>query len=430
MRCLLMFPGALIALALSGVALTSCGDDDVSASVVLQSDAPRAPADSAMTAGASEALGSFSADLYGELRGEPGNLVFSPYSAAIALAMTRAGATGDTLSQMSAVLHADEAGDLDAGLNAIDQSLATRPGEYRWFDKTVELELATANQLFGQEDYPFTDTFLDRLATQYGAGMRLVDYIKETEAARDAINSWVSDQTKERIPELIAEGVLNSDTRLVLTNAIYLKAPWMNRFEADATKEEPFTRLDGSTVQAQMMRQSEQLRYAKGEGFEAVELPYIDGSLAMLVVVPDLGEFEAVEADFNAPALSRIVDDLKVAQVELGFPKFTFRTQASLKKALIAMGMPIAFEPGAADFSGMSPDGKNLFIQDVVHEAFIAVDEDGTEAAAATAVVVGRTSAPVDIVKLTADRPFLFFIRDNETGAVLFMGRVVDPAAK
>ena len=430
MRNLLLFPVGLIALTLSGAALSSCGGDDVAAAEVLKSDAPRAAADSAAIDGSAAALDLFAADLYDQLSTEDGNLVFSPYSAAIALAMTRAGAAGETLTQMSDVLHADEAGDLDAGLNAIDQALAKRPGEYRWFDKTVELELATANQLFGQVDYLFNDAFLDRLASQYGAGLRLVDYIKKTEEARESINTWVSDQTKERIPELIAEGVLNSDTRLVLTNAIYLKAPWMNRFDAEATKEEPFTRLDGSTVQAQMMRQSEQLRYTKGDGFEAVELPYIDGSLAMLVVVPEPGALPAFEADFDSPVLSRIVDALGPVQVELGFPKFTFRTQASLKDALIAMGMPVAFEGGLADFSAMSPDGKNLYIQDVVHEAFIAVDEDGTEAAAATAVVVGRTSAPVDIVKLTVDRPFLFFIRDNETGAILFMGRVVDPAAK
>lgn len=430
MRRLLLFPGALIALALSGAALTSCGGDEVSASEVLTSDAPRASADGAAIAPASDALGLFAAGLFGELKGEPGNLVFSPYSAAFALAMTREGAVEETLAQMSNVLHADTGGDLGAGLNAIDQALAARPGEYRWADKTVTLELATANQLFGQKEYPFHDPFLDRLASHYGAGMRLVDYIKETEAAREAINGWVSDQTKERIPELIAEGVLDSDTRLVLTNAIYLKAPWMHRFSADATKEEPFTRLDGSTVQAQMMHQSEQLRYAKGAGFQAVELPYVDGSLAMLVVVPDSGAFESFEADFDAGVLAGIVDGLQPVQVELGFPKFTFRTQASLKDALIAMGMPIAFEAGRADFSAMSADGKNLSIQDVVHEAFIAVDEDGTEAAAATAVIVGRTSAPADIVRLTVERPFLFFIRDNETGAILFMGRVVNPAVK
>lgn len=429
MRHHLLVPAALASFALATAGLLSaCGDDEASASELVMSEAPRASADPAAAQGAASALGLFSTDLYAILARTEGNLVFSPYSAAVALAMTRNGAAGETLDQMSAVLHADQAGDLDAGLNAIDQALATRPGEYKWFEKTVNLELATANRLWGQRGYPFHDAFLDTLAANYGAGMRLVDYIKATEDARRAINAWVSDQTRERIPELIPEGVLNSDTRLVLTNAIYLNAPWMHRFNKDATAPGPFTRLDGSTVEAQLMHLSEELRYAKGTGFQAVELPYVDGSLSMLVIVPDSGDFADFQSTFNADTLATIVSDLKTAQVKLGFPRFEYRTQASLKDALKEMGMPIAFEGGLADFSAMSPDGKNLFIQDVIHEAFIAVDEDGTEAAAATAVVVGRTSAPVDVVELTVDRPFLYAIRDNETGAILFLGRVTDPS--
>ncbi len=429
MRHQLLIPAALAALALAAAGLLSaCGDDEASASELVISTAPRASADPSAAGEAAAALGLFSTDLYAVLARTEGNLVFSPYSAAVALAMTRNGATAETLDQMSAVLHADQAGDLDAGLNAIDQALATRPGEYRWFDKTVNLELATANQLWGQRDYPFHDAFLDTLATKYGAGIRLVDYIKATEDARKAINAWVSDQTRERIPELIPDGVLNSDTRLVLTNAIYLNAPWMHRFNKDATAPGPFTRLDGSTVEAQLMRLSEELRFAKGSGYQAVELPYVDGSLSMLVIVPDAGEFADFQSAFNADTLETIVSDLKTAQVQLAFPRFEYRTQASLKDALKELGMPIAFEPNLADFSAMSPDGQTLYIQDVIHEAFIAVDEDGTEAAAATAVIVGDTSAPVDVVELTVDRPFLYAIRDNETGAILFLGRVVDPS--
>lgn len=429
MRHHLLVPVALAALALSAAALLSaCGDDEAPASELVMSKAPRTSADPAAANDAASALSLFSTDLYAILARTEGNLVFSPYSAAVALAMTRNGATGETLDQMSAVLHADQAGDLDAGLNAIDQALATRPGEYKWVDKTVNLELATANQLWGQRDYPFHDAFLDTLAANYGAGMRLVDYIKATEDARKAINAWISDQTRERIPELIAEGVLNSDTRLVLTNAIYLNAPWMHRFNKDSTSPGSFTRLDGSTVEAQLMRLSEELRFATGAGYQAVELPYIDGSLSMLVIVPDAGEFADFQSALSADTLETIVSDLKTAQVKLAFPRFEYRTQASLKDALKEMGMPIAFEPGLADFSAMSPDGKNLFIQDVIHEAFIAVDEDGTEAAAATAVVVGRTSAPQDTVELTVDRPFLYAIRDNDTGAILFLGRLTDPS--
>lgn len=421
---------AIAVLAFTATAiLSACGDDDAAASELVKSDAPRVAPDPAAARGAAAALDAFSLDLYGVLAREQGNLVFSPYSAAVALAMTRAGAAGETLDQMSAVLHTSQATDFDAGLNTIDQELATRAGEYRWIDKTVKLELATANQLWAQQDYPFHDAFLDRLAASYGAGVRLVDYIKATEASRKAINTWVSEQTRERIPELIPEGVITADTRLVLTNAIYLKAPWRHRFDKDATAPGPFTRLDGSTVQASMMHLGESLRYAEGKDYQAIELPYVDGSLAMLVIVPDPGRFETVQSSLDPASLEAIVGDLQAARVQLTFPKFEFRTQASLKDPLIELGMPIAFEGGRADFSAMSSEGRDLYIQDVIHEAFIAVDEDGTEAAAATAVIVGETAAPIKTVTLKVDRPFIFAIRDNDTGAILFLGRVLDPTS-
>lgn len=431
------------AVALLAVALAACGDDDtnggdptpgatgtaVTAPEVLLSSAPRTNPDQAAMSGASQALDQFGFDIYEILAREDGNIVFSPYSAAVALAMTRAGAAGETLEQMNAVLHADLAGDLDAGLNAIDQVLATRPGEYQWADKTVELDLATANQLWGQTGFPFHDAFLDQLAANYGAGLRLVDYIEAREDARAAINAWVAEQTRDRIPQLIPEGALTEDTRLVLTNAIYLNAPWMHRFSEDGTEPMPFTLPGGGTVDAEMMRLSARLSYVAGDGYEAVELPYADGSLAMVVIVPEAGEFEAFQSAFDSAALDEVLAGLDRIQVNLRFPKFEFRTQAGLKNALIELGMPIAFDEGAADFSGMSPQG-NIFIQDVLQEAFIAVDEHGTEAAAATAVIAGATSAPPEIVDLDVDRPFLFLIRDTETGATLFMGRVLDPTAE
>jgi serpin B len=332
---------------------------------------------------------------------------------------------------MSRVLHVTW-NDLDAGLNAIDQALAERPGEYEWFDKTVELELSTANQLWSQEGFPIHDAYLDVLAARYGAGMRLVDYIDAREEARQAINEWVSERTNERIPKLIAEGVLDEMTRLVLTNAVYLKAPWQHRFYED--EPGPFALLDGeSTVAVQMMSVGEQLRYAaggrpaSGTSYEAVELPYVDGSLAMVVVVPGQGDFQRFEEEFDSAVVQEILAGLAPVHVNLEMPKFEFRTQASLAGALKELGMPVAFED-AADFSRMSPEGQDLFIQDVVHEAFIAVDEQGTEAAAATAVIAGATSAPAEIVDLVIDRPFLFLLHDRETGAILFMGRVTNPA--
>jgi serpin B len=429
MRRAFVVPGLAAAVLAIGAPLASaCGDDRAAAADLVMSDAPRAQAEAAAAPGAAAALAGFATDLYAILAREDGNIVFSPYSAVVALAMTRAGAAGETLEQMDAVLRATEAGDLDAGLNAIDQALAQRPGRYQWGDRTVELELAMANQLWGQRDFEFHAAFLDRLAAQYGAGMRLVDYERAREDARKAINDWVAEQTKGRIPEIIGPGDLTVQTRLVLTNAIYLNAPWEHRFEKDATAPATFTRLDGSTVEAQMMRLSEALRYARGDGYQAVELPYVDGSLAMLVIVPDAGEFAAFETGLDAGTIDRVVDSLTIAQVRLGFPKFEFRLRSGLKEPLSEMGMPIAFDPDAADFSAMSPAGMDMFIQDVLHEAFIAVDEDGTEAAAATAVIAGITSMPGEIVDLDVDRPFIFLIRDNETGAILFLGRVLDPA--
>lgn len=428
-----LFGGIVAALAFTSMTvLSGCGGGDKPAATaaLLQSSVARAEPDPVAGSSAAEALARFSGDLYAILARSEGNIVYSPYSAMIALAMARAGAGGETLAQMSAVLHAEQAGDLNAGLNAIDQALARRPGEYQWADRRVRLELSTANQLFGQRDFPFHDTFLDTLAAQFGAGMRLVDYVEATEAARRLINEWVAEQTRERIPELIAEGVLTADTRLVLTNAIYLNAPWMHRFDRERTAEGDFHRLDGSAVRAKMMRLSEQLRYAAGDGFEAVELPYVDGSLAMLVIVPEHGHFTAIEARVGDGLLADAAARLEGAQVNLTFPKFEFRTQAGLKPALSELGMPVAFDEHAADFSGMSPLGQDMFIQDVVHEAFISVDEDGTEAAAATAVIAGVTSAPSLIVDLDVDRPFLFAIQDRETGAILFLGRVLDPTVQ
>ena len=401
----------------------ACSADDPSpaAPLVVQSSAARLAPDATAGADAGDAVAAFGADLYAVLARDDGNLVFSPYSAVAALAMARAGARGETAAQMDLVLHAD----LDAGINALDQALAARPGEYPVGDQTVQLELATANQLWGQTGFEFEEAFLDRLAASYGAGMRLVDYREAPDAARAAINAWVAEQTSERIPDLIPEGVLNEFTRLVLVNAIYLKAQWLHPFDEDGTAPAPFHRLDGTTSEAQLMRLSEHLRYGQGAGYQAVELPYVDGSLAMMVIVPDLGAFEAFEEALTGEWLGQIVGSMQAAQVNLQFPRFEFRSKAFLSGALAELGMPLAFSE-AADFSGMT-SAERLLIQEVIQEAFISVDEEGTEAAAATAVIAGATSAPIDVVDLTVDRPFIFLLRDGETGAVLFMGRVVEP---
>ena len=406
------------------------GEPDITTSITSAgSDAPRSRANPGAGEQAAAATRAFAADLYRELAAtEDGNLVFSPHSIAIALAMTRAGAEGETASQMDAVLHASRAGDLHAGFNALEQALAGRSGEYPigGGDETAELELSIVNQLWGQEGFEFVDDFLDLLAAEYGADMRLVDFVQAYEEARVLINEWVAERTRERIDELIPEGVIDDMTRLVLTNAIYLNAPWVHRFDEDATAPAAFTLLDGNEVEVDMMRLDERIEYGEGDGFQAVRLPYVDGSLSMIAVLPD--DFAAFESGLDGDRVDEIVASLGDARVELGFPRFEFRTEALLKDALSNLGMPIAFEPDEADFSGIAPPD-DLHIQDVVHEGFISVDEHGTEAAAATAVVVGVVSAPPINVEVDFDRPFLFFVHDRDSGAILFMGRVLNPVS-
>src|SRR5688500_13665048 len=392
---------------------------------VVSSNAGRVAAKPDASARGSKALEAFAADLYGELANEPGNLVFSPYSVAAALAMTRAGAAGETARQMDEVLHADIAGDLDEAMNALDRALARRPGSYTFGSATVPLELETANQLWGQQGVECGQEFLDRLAAYYGAGMRIVDYVNATEDARETINEWVAERTHDRIPELIEKDVLNAYTRLVLTNAIYLNAKWQREFAP--AQASAFHRLDGSTTQVPLMRRSGYGGYARGAAHHVVELSYV-GGLWMLLIVPDAGSFGVVEQSFgDAEDLGVLTRALRPMHVNLGLPRFEIRSAVKLVPALRALGMPIAFTE-QADFSKMSPRVPML-IQDVVHQGFIAVDEQGTEAAAATAVVGGATCGPSEWVDLTVDRPFLFLIRDDETGAILFMGRVLDPGA-
>ncbi len=393
-----------------------------------RSDAARAAAGDPIGAGAM--LTPFAVDVHRRLAADTdtANLVFSPASIAFALAMTRNGAKDVTASEMDAVLHAPSIEELNARLNDIDLALDTRSGKRvvgRDLRETVQLSLA--NALWLQDGTPFEAAFLDTLARFYGAGANLVDYEGDAEGARETINAWVATETRDKIPDLIPEGVLDELTRLVLTNAIYLKASWDVKFEEEATRDGSFTTLAGKTVTVPFMAQNLQSAYAEDDGWQAVELPYIGRDLAMTVIVPDAGTYPDFERDLTADRLSSMLGALEPSAVALRLPRWTTRTKAPLKDLLTALGMPAAFDPDRADFSGMTAAAK-LFIAAVIHEAFIAVNESGTEAAAATAVMVEDVALALPPpVELTVDRPFLYLIRDVPTDTILFLGRVGDP---
>lgn len=370
----------------------------------------------------------FALDLYHRLRETGGgNLFYSPYSISLALAMTYAGARGETEQAMARTLHFSLPQErLHPAFNALDLALASRGQGAKGKDETG-FRLHIANAIWGQQGYPFLREFLDILAQNYSAGLRVVDFAQDPEAARGRINDWVSQQTEGRIQDLVPPGAIDQLTRLVLTNAIYFNAAWAEPFDEKLTAEGPFYLLDGTEVRVPMMHQTTHLGYAEGAGYQAVEIPYDGRELAMVVIVPERGQFEAFEASLDGARLEEILRGLTYREVNLTLPRFRVESSFRLAQALAGMGMGVAFAPDRADFSGM--DGRrDLFISDVLHKAFIAVDEAGTEAAAATAVVIRVTAIGLAPVEVKVDRPFIFLIRDLQTGAVLFAGRVVNPA--
>jgi serpin B len=369
----------------------------------------------------------FALDLYQSLAKQNGNLIYSPFSISLALAMTYAGARGETESQMTDTLHFTLGqNSTHPAFNAIDLKLAQSAESMK--NNQVAMQLNIANAVWAEQTYPFQQDFLDTIALNYGAGIRLADFVNQYEPTRKEINSWVEDQTNEKIKNLLAKGTLNSATRMVLVNAIYFKADWWTTFDPGKTYDAPFHLLDGSEAQVKMMSNDlNGIPYTSADGYQAVELPYAGGTAAMDILIPDEGKFPEFESSLNTDKLSEILKAMQPASVQLGLPKFKFSNEFSLPDQLSALGMTDAFDPNLADFSGMTGN-RDLFISDVVHKAFVAVDEKGTEAAAATAAIMQLAMAPVSQIMLTIDRPFIFVIRDTVSGQILFMGRVVNPA--
>ncbi|MCY3869059.1 MAG: serpin family protein [Gemmatimonadetes bacterium] len=366
----------------------------------------------------------FAFNLYQKLREEEsGNLFYSPYSISLALAMTYAGARGETERQMSNALHFILSQDkLHPAFNALDLQLASR-GEGSSGQDGKGFRLNITNAIWGQQGYNFLQDFLDKLAENYGAGMRIANFTEAPENSRVTINDWVAQQTEEKIKDLIPSGAIDNLTRLVLTNAIYFNAAWLHPFDERATAEGDFHLLAGNSIKVPMMRQTESFGYARGTEYQAVELLYDGSEISMVILLPDKGTFDPFEKSLNAELIGRISKDLRRNRIELTMPSFEFEAQFKLGAMLQKMGISDAFNPQLADFSGM--DGtKNLSISDAFHKAFVLVNENGTEAAAATGVVIGVTSVPP---RVTIDRPFIFLIRDIATNTTLFVGRVMDP---
>ncbi len=371
----------------------------------------------------------FALDFYNQLRTADGNIIYSPFSISLALAMTMAGAEGSTQAAMQKALRLSQPVDTlyptyDALLLAIEAS-ETASNENEEGDPFT---LNIANSIWGQAGYPFKEPFLNTLAQYFGAGMYTVDYQQAPEPARLAINGWVEDETNGKIKDLIPEGAIDTLTRLVLANAIYFKGSWYTAFDENATAAAPFHLLDGSQMDVDLMTLSgEHLMYGQGNGYQVVQLPYMSADFVMTLILPDQGEFGAVESALSAESYRAMTNGLDYKLVDVQMPKFDFDTSVNANNILVALGMGEAFDASTADFSGMTDEDK-LVISDVIHKATITVDESGTEAAAATAVIMKLTAAlPEDALKLVLDRPFLFFVEHQPTGSILFMGRVVEP---
>lgn len=424
-----------VALAGLGASIAGCtaGGPDPSASVgpgdVARSDVALAAAPADAIPAAARAVTTFSSDLIGRvLSSARGNVVCAPFSVVVALGMTSNGARGRTLREMLEVMRAADTEELNAGLAALAALLRTRAGTKTRSDRTeAAVSLDVANSLWGQRGVAWERPFLDDLARWYGAGVRLADFERAAEAARVAINAWVSDSTHAKIPQLLAPGILSTMTRLVLVNTLYLKAPWEYPFVKELTTPGPFTTDDGTRTPVPMMTGSGGFDYASGPGWESVQLPYAGRELAMTLVRLEDSSTRAARSWLADGGLDRALSTARQAAVSVRMPRFTFRTPLSLNEILGAMGMPTAFDR-TADFSGMTKEVA-LMISAVVHETFIAVDEDGTEAAAATAVVMDVTGAPADPKQIVLDRPFLFVVHDIASRTPLILGRVAAPSA-
>lgn len=367
----------------------------------------------------------FALALYQALRDQDGNLIYSPYSIFQALLMTGAGAKGETASQMASVLGVDPNDpEMHNLMNALNKALTSIPENLR--GDSQPLTFTVANAVWAQKDFHFEQEFLDTLAANYNAGLKLVDF-NNPEEARNLINLWVAAQTNDKIKEIIPQGLLDEMTRMVLTNAVYFKAGWSHRFDEQETKDGSFMLADGSAKSVPFMHAGFNTAALVDENLAALTLPYEGGSYAMAAIMPQ-ADFAGFEAQLSAEKLRQILAELQdsSAFVDLSMPKFKIESMFGLSEKLEALGMPDAFDAQKADFSGMTGN-KDLMISSVLHQATIDVNEQGTEAAAATIVGMSMTSMPSQNLTISLDKPFIYVIYETTTNAIVFMGRVVNP---
>jgi serpin B len=365
----------------------------------------------------------FALDLYRSLnKGEGENIFYSPYSIFSALSITYEGSREKTAEEIASVLHLPEEDVLRSGFGAL----------YNQINKEKEYELNTANALWAQKDYPFLEEYIDVIRQSYGGEVTNLDFVRETEKSRETINEYIEEKTNDRIKDLIPQGILSPLTRMVITNAIYFKGKWKLEFDKEDTRELDFYLTSENSVKTEMMfmkPEEEKFNYLETEEIQVIELPYQGEEVSMFVFLPK-GDIEIIESELNSEKLKEYKEGMIKTEMDgIYLPKFEFDTKYFMKETLISMGIDSAFFYGKADFSKM--DGtKELVIDDVIHQAYVGVDEEGTEAAGATAVIIGLTSAPSNEKIFMADHPFIFIIQENKTESILFIGRVSDPTKK
>jgi serpin B len=378
----------------------------------------------------------FSCDLYRQFieSREDENFMYSPYSIYLALAMAYAGACGDTARQMADTLHFNMAGEevhpaLNDLSNIINESQTLK--KYRNPDGSIEeviekFQMDIANALWGQQGYGFKADYLDIINKYYGGAFKERDFINQYEPVRLEINDWIAEKTRGRILDMISKGTINEFTRLVITNAIYFKARWYDEFSKKSTEDNEFFLLDGTIVSIPMMYKVDNTNYVENEDFQAVKISYV-GGCSMIIILPSEGKFKAVEKAVNGPLLKTAINGMELRRVHIYLPKFSYYSGFDeVNTILKKLGMTDAFS-GKANFSGMT--NRELGLDQILHESFINVDEEGTEATAVTVITAMGSPPPPEIANFTANRPFIYLIQHYQTGAILFMGRVMNPAA-